>query len=344
MKGALLSTAVFVTLTLLATATAGGRESGKPIRSDKRVCDGWAAVALAHTEAAMLLLERGEEEAALTRLAAADELIGRLANPARRAFERDWLLLVGHGLRFAGMLATSISYYRRCADQFPRDAQAQLDAGGALESAGIMCFGGRGGRDWGPVCRKALAYTIYSIPDNPPRIRRIPTGSGPIDVSLAAQRLRSDVLQAAARYLRAAGSLQPEWITPRLRLARVLAAQGRSKDAERELRIVLGRATDDNSRFLAQLFLGQVLEANGRLDEATDAYRRARDLDFAAQSARVALSVALHRQGRLAASKEEAEESLLAPRPHQDPFLVHQLCGLEEYRAQLAALRRRVAP
>jgi tetratricopeptide (TPR) repeat protein len=105
--------------------------------------------------------------------------------------------------------------------------------------------------------------------------------------------------QRAESHFRRALGLRPDLVEARLRLGRVLFDEGRTAEAEVELRVVLKATTDARTGHLTLLFLGEVAEKDRRFEEATQLYRRAVDIKPRCQAARIAFAYASERMGDL---------------------------------------------
>jgi len=87
----------------------------------------------------------------------------------------------------------------------------------------------------------------------------------------------------------------PDDAEARLRLGRILALLQRPQEAVAELTRVSGNAADKRMRYLALLFLGDVLESAGQLQAAIPEYAKAAALEPGNQTAWLALGHALDR-------------------------------------------------
>jgi tetratricopeptide (TPR) repeat protein len=126
-------------------------------------------------------------------------------------------------------------------------------------------------------------------------------------LSLARQQLgqrheANESLRNAERRLREALAVDPGRAEARLRLGRVLSQQERPNEAEPLLEPLAKGLTDDPTRYLALLFLGDLHERRGRPRKAIEAYQAALRVVPVAQAARVALAHALEAQGEPGAS------------------------------------------
>ena len=165
---------------------------------------------------------------------------------------------------------------------------------------------------------------------------------GSIEETLGARLGFRAHLERAERALRSAVAADPSLVEARLRLGRVCWRLGETTEARSFLQDVLDRKPERETALLAHLFLGRLDEDAGRLDEATQAYEAALDLDPSAQAARIALSHVRLRRGDTASARAEAETALgfSGYRLRQDPFWLYPWgpsVGVEE---RLEALRR----
>ena len=106
----------------------------------------------------------------------------------------------------------------------------------------------------------------------------------------------------AQAFLRRALALDPDLAEARLRLGRVLCLLDQHEEARRELERAARDARTARSVFseyLAAMFLGQLHEDAGRVDDALGAYRRAAEIDRRFPGAPVALARLLAATGRM---------------------------------------------
>ena len=113
--------------------------------------------------------------------------------------------------------------------------------------------------------------------------------SGPVGVVTRPQHPSFELGQAG-RDLRRALELDPQLVEARIRLAHVLADQGRHDEAATLLRPVMSAALPPFLEYYGALLLGRAEERLGRLPEARAAYERAGRQFPQAQVPRVALS------------------------------------------------------
>jgi tetratricopeptide (TPR) repeat protein len=137
-----------------------------------------------------------------------------------------------------------------------------------------------------------------------------------VDSAKLPARIRLDVrsesaeLREAEAHFRRALDLDPSFGEARLRHGRVLARQGKHKDAASELRLAIEAAREPLLEYYARLFLGAEEEALVQLNAARTLYQQAAALYPRAQAPRLALSHLAHRMGDRAASREVLSDVL----------------------------------
>jgi tetratricopeptide (TPR) repeat protein len=107
---------------------------------------------------------------------------------------------------------------------------------------------------------------------------------------------RRKALEDAETYLRESLAIAPDRQEARLRLGRVLAQRGQTKEARELLTAVTG-VPDTRVSYLAALFLGGLEDAAGDTKAAARWYTQAAERIPAAQAARIAASELHHRAG-----------------------------------------------
>lgn len=107
----------------------------------------------------------------------------------------------------------------------------------------------------------------------------------------------ADLLKDAEKYYRRAIELDAALPLTRLRLGRVLVLNNRNEEAAQLLQTAENSAPDDETRYLAAMFLGKAEDARAHDDAARGAYLRAVDLFPGAQSPRLALAALAWRRG-----------------------------------------------
>jgi hypothetical protein len=108
---------------------------------------------------------------------------------------------------------------------------------------------------------------------------------------------RRVALDHAEAYLRESFTIAPDRLETKIRLGRVLQQRGRLEQA-RDLLTPLSGLQDPRLSYLASLFLGGLEDAAGNPGSAAGWYARAQAALPSAQSARLAASELLHREGK----------------------------------------------
>jgi tetratricopeptide (TPR) repeat protein len=206
----------------------------------------------------------------------------------RSPFMRNWHLLWESVVQGAGFSPISMTadYLSIALEDFPNDADVLLSAG----------------------CRYEWLWWIGSA-----NTRRHPSGGSSSDKHL---RTAVDMLRRSVR-------ADPAAHEPRLRLGRVLFLLDDLDAAESELRQLASPAVEPGLRYLALLFLGEVLEHRGDTAAALTAYGTAIGLVQVDQSARVAAAQLAHREGRRTEAAEEIGRALVIPAAGFDPWWVY---------------------
>ena len=125
----------------------------------------------------------------------------------------------------------------------------------------------------------------------------------------------------------------------RMRAAGLLLRVGRLDEALALLETRPPAGTDPYVLYLTELVRGQILRANGRLDEAAKAYRDALTTWPGAQSARVALMTLLLNRGDRQEAAKLAEAAETASGSQFDPWWTYWLGDYRAYPAIVAKLR-----
>ena len=150
-----------------------------------------------------------------------------------------------------------------------------------------------------------------------------------------------DSLARAERILRGALEIEPKADEVRLRLAHVLASQSRPDEAQRLLEAILQGPAEPSTRYLAQLFLGQVHVTTGRLSEAKTSYAAGRADCACGQAASVALAHLTFREGRPDAAREILG-NLDDPLVCVDPWSVYDFGQIAKLDGVIVRLREAV--
>jgi len=112
-------------------------------------------------------------------------------------------------------------------------------------------------------------------------------------------------LRQAEGFLRRAVALKPDFSEAHLRLGRAFLLLGKPRDAASELTQALESNGDELLQFYGELFLGAARETLAEFDGAAGSYRRAAELQPAAQSPHLALSALARRRGDRAGALRE---------------------------------------
>ncbi len=141
----------------------------------------------------------------------------------------------------------------------------------------------------------------------------------------------SDNALNAQEWLARAVSLDPSLFEARLRYGRVLYMLNRIPQARKELEQALADASAGNHAFaayLAALFLGELFEHGGHLDEARAAYEKAIALHPEYQTAHLALGQVLVAAGRpdegWAAARRVFGDTGKPREPERDPWVLYR--------------------
>ena len=149
------------------------------------------------------------------------------------------------------------------------------------------------------------------------------------------------LLEQAAEWLEPLIQRQPLEDFPRLRLAHVRLLQGDTPTAARLGDAVAERTETPDVAYLANLLSGAALEQNGDLASASLRYRRAVERFPQGQSARIALSEVLQRQGRYDEARRVIEGLLGMAEDVREPWWGFMMDGEDQINGMLASLRER---
>jgi tetratricopeptide (TPR) repeat protein len=255
---------------------------GLPLVS--RVVDpasGWtdadlAAAAMLHTDAALRLAKASREQDAAPHVDAALALLHAAVErePARASFARRWRTTVAGLLHAAGA--------RALAAQMDTEALPWLaEPNQQAEARAAFALG---------LTDEIRAAVAGPLSGNPPK-RNAP-------VPPEARRALAD----AAKHFQDALAADATDADAALHLGRTLLVAERDIDADRPLRIAAA-APDRPVRYLAMMFLGAIAERQSRYADAERLYMAARDGFPWGQSAPLALSHLLMRDGREAEAR-----------------------------------------
>lgn len=261
------------------------------------------AAAALHLETAFYMMRRGETSAAAQHLHIARQIVdsSRFQHLAKirpelrdehARFRRDvylgvlWMLQAEHGDD------PLVKHLDRIRGEYPNDGDVALALG---------------------------TFEEYQSSSAIIRVMRPPTAvmaAGPWR-----RNTQQILLQSAEKHLRNALKFDPSLVEAHLRLGRVLQQRGLLPDARAELEAALGPDTPLPIRYLASMFLIDVLDASG---QSAASLARARDLVARfpeCQSAQLALSRAYEARGQRAAGltalaplwKEESQRRCVDP-------------------------------
>ena len=268
------------------------------------------AAALLHTAAYTCQMKSGAPD--LRQLQIGSQLLGLSDGPTGdgRTLHRLWYSIAPQVVSAYGSYVDALKLLRAGLTRFPDDAELHFVAGTLHEA----------------LASPILAMYHYNVEE---RIER-------------SQQVQLSLDEAAKAYRRAI-EIAPTSAEARLRLGRVLALLGRPEEAKTAFERVIAEGADEETRWLAHMFLGRVHEQAGRHVEAITSYRRALGLR-ATQSATIALANALDRSGERDAAV--AQLQLLATTADQstgcedgcDPWLRYNLVDRGRVSASLQAL------
>ena len=131
------------------------------------------------------------------------------------------------------------------------------------------------------------------------------------------ERVEAMLRRAALAYRRAL-STDPQYLEARLRLGWVLFLNNSAGPARQQLEGVRARATRDDLRYLAHLFLGAIDEHDHRIDDAVREYEAAHTIAPSHQTALIALIRIEHALGHLDRARALAAAYAALPRTTDD--------------------------
>jgi tetratricopeptide (TPR) repeat protein len=172
--------------------------------------------------------------------------------------------------------------------------------------------------DAGILFNAACLYEALAAPRVQDAVDEItlPAGLRILVDSAAANRRRAE------RYFVRVIAADPEWMEPRVRLARVRFEHGHRSDALQELRALSIRSADPEVQYFALMFLGEAEETLRFDDAARRAYQRAAELYPTAQAPALALLNLARRVGRTG-SRDSLQRVLALPtdaHEREDPW------------------------
>jgi hypothetical protein len=279
------------------------------------------AAVMMHTAAAIELFKRTRRaEGALSHLEVATEVM-RKGREGVSSFVGPWHTAIANMLLNTARPDTLEAFLAHAREQFPGEPAIQFVSGLFSEyAAGPLSFEQLGAE---PTTRNRME----------PAVERM-------------SRRRAGRLIDAERWIGAAVDSDRGNAGSLLHLGRVEMLRGHDDRAMRLLRQVTvfpGAAVE--SRYLAVMFTGGLHERAGRVRDAVASYREAAALIPGAQSARIALSEALRRDGRGDESRQVLQDAVRARRSATiDPWWTYFLEGssvtAERLKQLLAEARR----
>jgi len=193
-----------------------------------------------------------------------------------KSYARRFFVALAHKCQWDCCLPDAEHWAREGIKLFPRDPELLLAVGSVLEESATLWPGG----------------STIENPAMPPSFREVARAEAAARERVARYR------QARALYEDAIAA--DDGLTPaRVRLGRVLWRLGNREAAQAALEKAVERKAGPEILYLAHLFLGQVHEDSGRLEQAVEQYRLSLALDPTAQAAAVALSHALRSTGEV---------------------------------------------
>jgi tetratricopeptide (TPR) repeat protein len=169
-----------------------------------------------------------------------------------------------------------------------------------------------------------------------------PLSAAPEWAARADARVPGNLSRARDSYERAL-AVDAGLVEARLRLGRVLWAQGELAAARAQLEKITAAGPPASVGYLAHLFLARVHDDAGRPADAEREYRAALALDAAGQAAAVGLAQLLAKSGPV--PRALLEEALAyAPRRERDPFWAYPAARAGTGEDELSALRDEASP
>jgi tetratricopeptide (TPR) repeat protein len=281
----------------------------------------WTSAALMlHTDAALGARETGRflplQESAALRLAGLVKY-----QPTGRLFVGTWFLAVAASVERRADWSGALWWAERGLHEIPETLDLYLVIASVEEILASLV----------PV---RLPPSAFSDPDSR-RLRE----------QLSDSKDRRQHLERAQRAVLEVLREQPDRLDARLRLGRIAWQLGRAAEAHVSFEAVLAARPAPREAYLAHLFLGRLLEDEGRLQDAGRAYGAAIALDQRCQSARVALSHIYLQLGDAPSARRELATALgyAGRRKAPDQFWAYPWGPSIRSDALLAALRHRLS-
>jgi tetratricopeptide (TPR) repeat protein len=272
----------------------------------RSVLAGFPAAVMLHTEAALYLNEKDDDEGSDAHWGYARRLAELPPRTKEQtAFLRAWYHAVG--LFFLGSFGAdnAIDFLQRGLRLFPDDRALVLALGQALEARGTF----RNGR----------------VPSVQPKLS-----------SDAKKDLRS-----AESFYRELLSKDPSFWEARLRIGRCAWLGGRNEEALAEFRKSGSEADDARLRYLAHLFTGELYRRQSLVTEARQEFARAVELWPDGQTAALGLAEALHTMGERTQSGAALQAGIVERGGTQrlDPYHMYHFGYRAEHKRLLEAVR-----
>lgn len=246
-------------------------------------------------------------------------------------FERLWFHAMGDHELDHGRVPEAVGLFDALLERYPADAEAHLARGRAHETGlSILSLVARPRRaDQPELTSEGFEYSRY---------QRSRAGS-PVVAGQEAYR------RAAIESFRKALDFDTGLVEARLRLGRVLALDGKTDEATRELRAV-AEGPSLEARYLAHLFLAWIEDERGRLAEAVAHAEAAVALRPRWQSGQLALADLLRRSSRLEEASAAVARAVVVPDEPatEDGWLLYNVAAYDRAEAALGALRSMVGP
>ncbi|HEY7513417.1 MAG TPA: tetratricopeptide repeat protein [Vicinamibacteria bacterium] len=282
-------------------------ESGKEgLPQTRAVVAAFPAAVMLHTEAALYLNEKDDDEGAGAHWGYARRLaeLPPRTKP-QEAFLRAWYHAVGLFCLGSFGVDNAIVFLQRGLQRFPDDRPIALALGQAYEARGTY----RNGR-------------VPSVQPN----------------------LSSDAkkdLRTAESFYRELLSQDPQLWEARLRIGRCAWLGGRPEAALAEFQRTGSEADDARLRYLAHLFTGDLYRRQSLVPEARQEFARAVELWPDGQTAALGLAEALHTLGERTEAGAALQAAIVerAGTPRLDPYHVYHFGYRAEQRRLLEAVR-----
>ncbi len=243
-----------------------------------------------------------------THLALAHEFVRRVvrfphATGEHKTIAADWYVALAAALSAAHDLAGLKDHLEEAREQFPEHAEIQFLSGCLAESLAS------------PVAQAAQ-----------PDANNAPQTKSPFQLSRERSLARRANLEAAKRHYEKALELQPQHGEARIRLARVLMMDDRTKDALPLLEAPVETA-DSVLSYYRSLFLGRAYDRTGKRAQARQSYEAAAQLFPGAQSPWLALSALAAGIGDAEGSRAALERIIQRTHALHDPWWHYDACS-----------------